>query len=319
MAERRGGNNIYKSGKLSRRGGLSSRKKINKTPIIIAACVLATFIFAIILGNILGARAEHSQTTEPIPSDSSSAFAPEVDKVLPTIKLNAYAVDMSGASAENSLSEQTGEARGKGNALFFDLKYQNGDLLYSSDVADELGIDYRDNLTLARLNNHFTYYNDYAVCRLSSELSPELDARERIETKAREISVLIEAVEYGFEQIVIKFEGELTHDTLAMYQAYIVDLKLACPTTPIGVELEYSLVSDADGAGIVSQLLSVADFYMLDLGGADAEKLEELMKPLTYFSERYGGVIMLSDLGDETLGERLAVLESKGMSDYIIK
>lgn len=319
MAERRGGNNIYKSGKLSRRGGLSSRRKINRTPIIIAACVLATFVFAIVLGNVLGARAEHSQTTEPTPSDSSSAFAPEVDKALPTVKLNAYAVDMSGASAENSLSEQTGEARTKGNALFFDLKYQNGDLLYSSDVADELGIDCRDNLTLARLNNHFTYYNDYPVCRLASEMSDDLDARERIDTKARELSVLIEAVEYGFEQMIVKFEGEITHDTLAMYQTYIVDLKLACPSTPIGVELSYSVINDTNSAGIVSQLLSVADFYMLDLGTADADELEQLMKPLTYFTERYGGVIMLADIGDETLGDRIAVLESKGMNDYIIK
>ncbi len=320
MANGRGnGSNIYKSGKLSHRESFARHKRgKNRTPIIVVACVLVTLILALVLGNILGKRAEHSQTTDPNTSDTESAFKPETDKVSPSLKLNAYFVDMSTASPENSLSEQTGEAREKGNALFFDLKYPNGDLLYSSDVAEELGIDCRDNLTLSRLANHFQYYNDHAVCRLESELSVKLDASEKIEVKARELSVLLEATEYGFDRVIVSFE-KITREMLTAYQTYIVDLKLACPNTAVGVELPYSVINDTDSAGVVSELLSVADFYMLDLGKASTEELDTMLKPLTYFTERYGGVVMLTDTGDDTLAERIARLENKGMENYIVK
>lgn len=317
---RKNGSNIYKSGKLSSRESFARhRKGKNRTPIIVAACVLVTLILALVLGNILGKRAEHSQTTDPNTSDTESAFKPETDKVSPSLKLNAYFVDMSTASPENSLSEQTGEARARGNALFFDLKYPNGDLLYSSDVAEELGIDCRDNLTLARLANHFQYYNDHAVCRLESDFSSKLDASEKIEVKARELSILLEATEYGFDRVIVSFGEELTREMLTAYQTYIVDLKLACPNTAVGVELSYSVINDTDSAGIVSELLSVADFYMLDLGKANSDELDTMLKPLTYFTERYGGVVMLTDTGDDTLAERIARLENKGMENYIVK
>lgn len=318
-SRRGGGSNIYKSGKLSRDGSFAKMKKVNRTPIIVLACVLITLIFAIILGNILGKKADDASGTTTAPSAAGSDLTPEVNKTPPSVILNAYAVDMSTASAENSLSDQTSEARASGNALFFDLRYPNGDLLYSSDTVDELGLDHRENLTLTRLNNHFQYYNDFAFGRLRSDLGAELDAKERIEVKAQELAVLLEATEHGFDQIAVSFGENMTRADLAMYQSYLMDLKLACPTTPVGVELTYSFITDADNAGMVVGLLSVADFYLLELGDASAEELESLLAPLIYFTERYGGVIAINDLGDETLQSRIEVLEKKGIENYIIK
>lgn len=318
---RRGGgrSNIYKSGKLSRDGSFSKMKKVNRTPIVVLACVLVTLIFAIILGNILGKKADDASGTTTPPSAAGSDLVPEVNKTPPSVILNAYAVDMSTASAENSLSDQTSEARASGNALFFDLRYPNGDLLYSSDTVEELGLDHRENLTLTRLNNHFQYYNDFAFGRLRSDLGTALDAKERIEVKAQELAVLLEATEHGFDQIAVSFGEDMTRSELAMYQSYLVDLKLACPTTPVGVELTYSFITDADNAGMVAGLLSVADFYLLELGEATAEELHSLLAPLIYFTERYGGVIAITDLGDGSLQSRLEILEKKGIENYIIK
>ena len=87
----------------------------------------------------------------------------------------------------------------------------------------------------------------------------------------------------------------------------------------MGVRLDYSFITDADNSGVVAQLLSIADFYALDLCDCDAEELDSALSPLVYFSERYNGVITLKDSDADSLSARISALADKNMNSYIVK
>ncbi|MGM9632758.1 MAG: hypothetical protein ACI3XL_06690 [Eubacteriales bacterium] len=309
-------NNAYKTGKLSRAKSFS-RKKFNPVPLIVLACVLASFIGAVILGSYLGDKAEQSQNTTTTPGGASSLNPPAPDKTDPRVDLNAFLADMTGADPEESLSAQTGVARERGNALFIPLRDTDGKLIYSSDKTDELGYPARSNLTLERLNNHFDYYVDFAVGYLRSDFSPSITPAERLKIQSDEIILLSEATEEAFGQIIVSFNGEINKDNLIYYQAYLVDLKLACPEIPVGIELSYDFVISSDNSGTLAELLSIADFYAIDLGAAGAEALEGVLSGMVYLNERYGCVVLLSDCED--IAERIAKLTDKKINNFVVK
>lgn len=311
-------NNIYKTGKLTKDARFSSPRKIDKKWLIILGCVLFSFVFAIIFGNILGNIAQNSQNDMNQAGSSSSLGVPSVDKTSPRASLHAYYADMSTADPSSSLSDQTGAARESGNALFFNL-LEGGTLIYSSPKASELDVSYRSNLTLERLNNHFDYYNDYAVGLYKSDFSADLNAESRMSILLKDIALLCEATKNAFEQIIIEFTGEVHRFNAIYYEAYLLDLKLSCEGVPIGVKLPLSFLTSSSNSGVVAELLSIADFCAIDLGAKDAEELSASLNPLVYFTERYNAVIMLGKGDESTLQERISALESKGIKSYIIK
>ena len=311
-------NNLYKKGKLSKDTRFSS-KKVNFTPIIVLACVLATFIFAMIFGNILGEKAQNSQSTPPTVDNPSNLTPPSADKVKPYDKLHAYFADMTGADPEKSLSDQTSVARDRGNALLIEIKNSKNEIMYSSDKTEELGFKCQENLTLSRLANHFQYYNDFAVGVFKSDFSSNLDSETALKLQTNEILLLKEATDTAFDQIIIEFADGFTKDNLVYYQTYLLNLKLACDKTPVGIKISKSFLSDKDNAGGVAGLLNIADFFVLDLGDSSAEQIENALAPIIYFTERYNCIIVLSDTDETTLVNKILLLESKGIENYIIK
>lgn len=309
--------NAYKVGKLSKNARFSQRKKLNPTPIIILLTLVLSFIFAVACGNHLSEKVEKSQNT----TSGNSAQTPEipsVDKVLPNIKLNAFYADLSTATPEISLFEQTGAAREKGNALFIEINDKNGNLAYSSTVSSEISYPHNENLALSRLKNHLDYYNDYAIGSFISSFSANLDAATQTKTQANEILLLSEAAENGFSQIFVDFSKNITKNDLIYYQTYLLNLKLACKNTPIGIKIPLSFVSNAGNHGILAELMGVADFFVLDFSDKNAEQIKETLEPLIYFSYRYEAVAILS-ADETTLDERISALAQKGIDNYIVK
>ena len=310
-------NNVYKRGKLSKKTRFS-QKNVNWKLIIALCCILLSFIFAVVLGNILSLKVENSQGTTTAPQDPSNFFPDDVTKVDPHSRLHAFLADMTGADPENSLSDQTADARNSGNALFIELRDGNGNLIYSSARAEELGYPTRTNLTLDRLSNHFAYYNDYSVGYFKSDFSGDLNAANRQKTQNNEILLMHEASQNRFSEILVEFNGSFTKDNLIYYQSYLLSLKLACKGTPVGIVLPYSFIADPDKSGMAAQLLDLADFFVTDLGQRSAEEISVCVSSLVYFNERYNAVIMLESDSD-TLEEKIEALSKKGFDSYIVK
>ena len=307
----------YKMGKLSRSGRFG-QKKINPTPIVIIACLLLTLIFAIILGNYLGDLAEESKNTTTTVGDPSLIEPPSADKVSPMNSLNAYYADMSGATADESLSNQTSSAREKGNALYLELRDASGALIYSSEKSEELSFATSGDLTLTRLGNHFAYYQDYAVALFKSDFDAKNDAEKRVAIQSSEILLIREATESVFSEIIIEFAGEVTGEDILHYQSYLLSLKLACEGGPVGVKLPISFLGDSDNASEVAGIMNIADFFVVDFGTGDEAEMDARLEGLVYLRSRYDSVILLSDTG-ERLEERIAHLVEKGVVNYIVK
>lgn len=311
-------NKAYKKGKLSKNARFSARRII-WTPIIVLLCVLATFIFAIIFGNFLGKKAENSQSTSTSTDDTSNLTPPIADKVAPHKNLQAFFADMTGADPEKSLSELTANARDRGNALLINIQNEMGDIIYSSKKVSELGFEHQENLTLARLKNHFEYYNDFAVGFFKSDFSANLNSEEALKLQTNEILLLKEASDTAFSQIIIEFSGNITKDNLIHYQSYLLGLKLACPKTPIGIKISAEFLNDSNNAGTAAGLLDMVDCFVLDLENKTAEHIKATLSPLIYFTERYNCVIMISDADNAILTEKIIAIQDKVIDNYIVK
>ena len=318
----RSSKNAYKMGKLSKNARFSTPRKINYKLIFVLLALLLSFVGAMILGNYLGKKAEELQNSNvDTPQD---ATIPTPDKVSPKVNLNAFYVDFSTAlppTAENSnsLSNQTGEAREKGNAIFIEFIDKNGNFIYSSDKVNELSVPHNENLTLARLKNHLIdYYREYVVGYLKSNFSTNLEASERTEIQATELLLLGEATEKVFSQLVVEFSDNITKNNLIHYQTYLLNLKLACESTPIGVKIPLSFVTNAANHGILAEIMKIADFYVLDLTGKNADEITEALSPFAYFLQEYKAAVIISS-DEETLSERIDALKKVGVDNYIVK
>lgn len=316
----RSSNKSYKKGKLSKNARFSPRR-IKWTPIIVLACVLATFIFAMIFGNILGKKAEQSQNTIATTQNPSNITPPITEKVAPYDELQAYFVDLQHASPDTniSLSAITAIPRSKGNALFVNIKNSQNEIIYSSEKLDELGFQHQDNLSLSRIKNHFEYYEDYAVGFFKSDFSATMDEEITLKLQTNEILLLKEATDSAFNQIIIEFSGNVTKNNLIYYQTYLLNLKLACPNTPIGITFSKNFMQNSDNVGNIAGLLGIVDFFALDLSQSNVEEIKNTLDNIIYFTERYNCVIMLSAEDEIEIGEKISVISQKGIKNYIIK
>ena len=312
----RSSKNAYKVGKLSSRKRFSS-KKINRKLIFVVLALIFSFVFAVIFGNYLSKKAEDSKNTTT-ENNSQNATVPSPDKISPKTNINAFCVDLGTTTPEISLSEQTGVARENGNSLFIELIDKNGNLVYSSSVANELSLPCNENLTLGRLKNHLEYYNDYAIGYFKSGFKSTLDNAERTKIQSNEALLLAEASDGIFSQLVVEFSENITKNNLIYYQSYVLNLKLACENTPIGVIFPLSFIENASNHGVVAEIMKIADFYVFDLGGKSAAEIESSLSSLIYFSKRYDAIAIISSDTD-TLVDRIEALASNGVNSYVVK
>ena len=299
-----------------------SFKNIDPTLITVIVCILGTLVFAIILGNILGDKAHASQneqgdqqndlnyqTSLPKPSEQGSR--------VPVI--NAFSVDMTTAQEGVSLSEQTASARSVGNALFVPIKTQNGNIIYSSDKTADLGVSANSNLTLNRLCQHFQYYDDYVCGYFKSDFNPYNSAENCISTRAKEHTLLVEAKQNGFSELIIEFKLALTSSNVVDFYSYMLDLKLALPSTPIGIYLSQSFCESPDSSALIAQMMAVADFFVVDLSASSPDAIESALSSLSYLATRYPCRVVLTCPTQEALEQAIALLGVHSIGSFIVK
>lgn len=299
-----------------------SVKKINPTVLIVLSCILATFIFTLILGNILGKAAEDSENDRVNSSGQSHISAPALDLQSGRVpNIEAYSVDLSGAAAGESLSVQTGEARKLGNAIFMPIKDGNGNIVYTSEKTKELSFSSSGSLTLERIKDHFTYEPaDYVCAYFESEFGSQSLPAELLEMQSREASLLAEASGYGISEYLISFSGDINSDNILKYQTYLLNLRTGCPDMLIGISFDYGLLSSEGASYIISELMKVADFCAIDLSSSyeDNNELEERLTSCLYIFEKYPCRIMVAYKNAEFFEESYNILYKFGVDDFIV-
>lgn len=299
-----------------------SVKKINPTVLIVSSCILATFIFTLILGNILGKAAEDSENDRANSSDQSHISAPALDLQdgkVPNIE--AYSVDLSRASAGESLSVHTSEARKLGNTIFMPIKDESGNIVYTSEKTKELSFSSSNSLTLERIKDHFTYEPaDYVCAYFESEFGSQASSIQLLEMQSREAALLAEASEYGISEYLISFSADINSDNVLKYQTYLLNLRTGCPDMLIGISLDYGLLSSDGASYIISELMKVADFCAIDLSSSyeNNHELEEKLISCLYIFEKYPCRIIVAYKNAEFFEESHNILYKFGVDDFIV-
>lgn len=311
-------NNAYKKGKLSKNARFSPTR-INWTPIIIIACLILSIILALVFGNFLKQKAQDAQNTTPPDNSQSSIVFPDAEKVSPKQQLQGYFVDLSVEGTDENLSELTKDARKNGNALVINIKNTKNEIIYSSPQAVELGFEHKEALTLSVIRSHFRYYDEFAIAFFHSDFSQKLDTEQALKVQTNEILLLKEATDKAFHQIIVEFSNDLNKDNAINYQAYLLNLKLACPDVPVGIQLSQAFLSNPDNSVALAGILGIADFFTVDLGEQNADEIKASLSSLVYFTERYDSVVTISGADKTTLTEKLKVLSDMNITNYIVK
>lgn len=312
-----GGKNAYKKRGLSRKNRFASNK-MNMGAAVMVICVIATFIFAIILGNILGEKA-HSVSTNPQGSVVSpeEIILPSVEKVPPKEELNAYFVNFSGVDPDvETLSDFTKDARDKGNALFFEITDQSGKIVYTSEATNQISMSSHP-LKLSRIEGHFAYYVDYVVGHYQTSFSSTQAIEKRAEIQYNDILILKEITSKACDEIIISFSSPIDKRDLIYYQSYLLNIKLALPEVSIGVALSEDLLTNSDASGVVAAILEYADYFFVDLSDLDAKKMSEFFGESVYYFTKYKSVVVLSE--SEELEEQINMLKGNKINNFIIK
>lgn len=313
---------IYKQGKLSGGKRRFSVKKINPTVLIVSCCILATFIFAVILGNILGNVAKDSESDSRQTEKPTHLSIPAVSLRNETVPdIAAYSVDLGSASSGESLSVWTKAARNLGNAIFLPIKDGNGNIIYTSEKTKEFSFPSNPDLNLEKIKSHFTYEPaDYVCAYFKSSFGTQTSPAELLDTQNREVSLLSEASEYGASEYLISFSGNINRENILTYQTYLLSLRMGCPNTFIGVEFSYSFFSSEDAPYLVSEIMRVSDFCSIDFSTEyeDNSVLEEKLSSCLYVSERYPCRIGLAYKNAEFFEETHSILDKFGIKNFIV-
>lgn len=312
-----GGKNAYKKRGLSRKNRFASNK-MNKGVVIMAICVVATFIFAIILGNILGEKA-HSITTNPQGSVVSpeEIVLPSVDKVPPKEELNAYFVNFAGVDPDvETLSDFTKDARDKGNALFFEITDQSGKIVYTSEATNQISMSSHP-LKLSRIEGHFAYYVDYTIGYYQTSFSSTKSVEKRAEVQYSDILILKEITSKACDEIIISFSSPIDKRDLIYYQSYLLNIKLALPEVSIGVELTKDWLTNSDASGIVAAILEYADYFFVDLSDYETQQMRDFMSEAVYYFTKYMSMVVLPQ--SEELGGQIDMFKGNKVNNFIIK
>ena len=131
--------------------------------------------------------------------------------------------------------------------------------------------------------------------------------------------LLKEATDKVFHQIIIEFSNDLNKDNAINYQAYLLNLKLACPDIPVGIQLSQAFLNNPDNSVALAGILGIADFFKVDWGEKNADEIKTSLSSLVYFTERYNSVITISGADKSTLADKLEVLSDMGITNYIVK
>ncbi len=312
---------IYKQGKLSGRKRFSARV-LKPVPIIVTSCVLATFIFAVILGNILGNKADSSRNG----SDEQSAVknelsVPELDMNSEVPKLQAYAAELSEAGDNTSLKDYTGKARELGNAIFFPIKDINGRIVYNSVKTKDLFFDANSGLSLSTVKSHFSLEPaDYVCAFWRSELGKGESPDELLDIQSREVSLLSELAVNGVSEILVSFEAEYNKENILSFQTYLLSLRMGAPDALIGVAFDFAFLESENYSYALSEIMKVCDFCAVDLSDS-YESNSELEKKLTscsYVWAKYPCRIMLSYKDEAFFAESKGVLEKLKFDSFIV-
>ena len=285
------------------------RRRLRNIIIISAVSLVVLLVAFLVVGNILKKKTQGDNNANGETSASDNAVTPA-----PTPQsINGYFIDLTGASS-TQLSNQISTLSANGvTAVSLNLTDNNGELLYNSKTAQNLGYQ-------ATSSSLISYTSAY----ITLNSFKETDAKIRSVKLAYEASIVCEIAEAGFNDIVVRCP-EISSEYIDELIGFAKNVKNINSTAKIGITFTTSLLETEDAALSVDKLVAAFDLTALDLASVEGNDtlvyIEESLSNsnIRYYILRFNTRILLPYTEDEDTKTQLeALLASNSINNWQI-
>ena len=298
------------------------RKKRIKTVVITVVCaVLLTVVLFTIIGNALGDKVEERLER------SNGKVTDTADAAHATVRsVNAYPVPLS--ANDSKLSTRLSRAAANGyKEICFELDTENGTLLYSSDIAVQLGKQ-GSGLELWQLDDAMKLFDENGLYSIGithvSDLSSEDDLARSAGT-GYHAALIAEALRAGVDDVLV-YVGELPAEQYDELIALAESIHRLCPEGRIGLSLPLGILSGSDNSELMDKLWNAFDYLAADLtdpavdGDDAAERIDTALGSMLYYLLRYNMRVLVPYTDDSELAAAIsaAVSTNGGQSIQIM-
>ncbi len=204
-------------------------------------------------------------------------------------------------------------------AVSISINQPDGALAYTSEVSDYLGLMGNQNVSLTESMDALSRYTVYVSGVFYPQAFRYDTENLRFSATAAEGALLREFVRGGARDVIlasIPFESVSITDILS----YVKSVKTALGETPLGVAIPLSIAQRESGWELLSTLLEVCDFCVLDVTsiktGDDGSlpTVVDLLGGADYFLTQYDMRLMITDAQADLRSE----IELRMIADYQI-
>ena len=247
------------AGKRTRRHHRAQRARLS--PIAIVAIVLAcTILVTVIIGNLLNKWLDDetykrlTEGTEP---------PPQINGMQPSSVRRVYATSMTPGDSIDALQQ----------SISLSLNTPQGELLYSSPVADYYNVPMKKASPLRDTMSELTFFVEYVIGVFYPQALTKEAEDLRYAATTDEAALLREFVKAGGSEVLL-CGLTISQSTLSDVIAYLKAVKAAVENVPVGIAIPYAVAMDSSNWELLAMLSEECDLCALDFTDVESEYSE---------------------------------------------
>lgn len=278
---------------------------------IIIASALIAVVSALILGAVLGSRADHNKYAKYERQnlvDFGGVETPEADYAdLPVVVGKYVAMDGLGKSSFRSA------IRGymQSSAIVYDVNSGDG-VYFKTDIA---GVNSLCEMTAEEIGEVLSGEDRYGIACFSVGSLNDVEPEGKLSV---ELATISEAASFGVNEIML-FGLPSDTESSKYVGAYLSFVEADLDKTAITVVLSLNDIDTAGASRLISAVKPYADGFAIDMRAVSNAELPSYIKKCAYYITNYNARIIVNDAEGEEREEIEAILESFGIENYVFK
>lgn len=278
---------------------------------IIIASVLIAVVSALILGAVLGNRAEYDKYGKYERQnliDFGGVEKPEKDYESFPVVVGKYVV-MDGLGKSSFRSAIRGYMQS--SAIVYDINGVDG-VYFKTDIA---GINSLCDMTVEEIGDVLSGEDRYGIACFSVGSLNDSTLKDKL---SMELAVISEAASFGVNEIML-FGLPSDTESSKYVGAYLSFVEADLKKTAITVVLSRNDIDTAGASRLISSSLAYVDGYAIDMRTANNNELPRLIEKCAYYITNYNARVIVNDAEGEEREEIEAILSSYGIENYVFK
>ena len=299
-----------------------AKKRVKVIIILIVICVVLLAVAFLIIGSALKGRVDDDRAEDESRSEAEQTEPLEQHAEVPSV--SSYGISLSGVSA-SSFSDKTVEIeKNKGSGINFVIRDSAGSELYSSSVAQGMGKQSSSSgyIGMDTLAQRAANRGLRASAIIPVNAFSKKDDLERSVHLAYDAAICAEVCRKGASDVTVLLDTEVSAEIVDELLRLADTAKGIESKTTVGIALTQKALESEGAEVLVARLWEKYDFLAFDMTkmeeGADVSAFAEksLSAAIHYYLLRYNMRVLLPNVEGATLSSMLAVLSSKGISNW---